>query len=215
MVKRFISKRRHLATLIITICIFIIGLLIGSLINETKFSTIIDIQSKFKTQILSLEIQYDLLEEDICKVENPKDLEEELYEIGAVITDLEFELGKNDKRVLELAEYYSLLEVRHWLFMKTLKKQCGKRSNLILYFYSNLGDCGECEEQGYILTTLRKKYPDLRIYIYSFNLNIDNPALNTLKDMYGVTKVPSVIVNDKLYDKYITIQELERILGKS
>ena len=123
---------------------------------------------------------------------------------------MEGQLGKNNPRVLSLKEYYSLLEIRHWLLLRLAKDRCGTGYDLVLYFYSNLGDCDTCEQQGSVLSTLHKKYP--RLNIYSFDINIPNPALQTVKSIFGITQAPTLVVNSKVIDGFRNKNQLEELL---
>ena len=63
----------------------------------------------------------------------------------------------------------------------------------ILYFYSNKEDCNDCEQQGYVLSYIKKKYPSVRVY--SFDINIENQAIDIIKENYDINIAPSVVIN--------------------
>jgi hypothetical protein len=64
---------------------------------------------------------------------------------------------------------------------------------------------------GYVLTALRDKYPDLRVY--SFDYNFDVGAIDTLTSIYKVkNELPAIIVNGVPYYGYKPIDELERTI---
>jgi glutaredoxin len=83
-----------------------------------------------------------------------------------------------------------------------------------LYFYTTAENCTECTKQGFVLTELRKKYPDLRVY--SFDYNLDLSALRALIKIYKIedTKLPALIVNEKNITGFSTVEEIEKILPK-
>jgi hypothetical protein len=122
---------------------------------------------------------------------------------------MESQRGDKDPDVLHLKNTYSLLELRHWLFTIRTNQDCKINQVPILYFYSNEGDCPKCKEQGYTLTYLRKKYPDLRIY--SFDIRTQNPALNTIKRIHSVNETPTLILPDRV-SGFITTDDLEPLL---
>jgi hypothetical protein len=139
---------------------------------------------------------------------NSSEITSELYQIGARLDFMESEMGQDNRQVLGLKEYYHLLEIRHWLFLKKAKEECNRDYNLILYFYSNKGDCPKCQDQGNVLTYLHRKYP--RLNIYSFDVNIDNPALKTIKSLYDIKGTPPILViNDQTYSGFMTSVEIE------
>lgn len=205
-----INKTKYLAVFAITTLIFLIGLVIGSKISDTKLGKIDNLEHDIRTDTMAIELQYLLLAEDPCSSVNSTTLTEELYEIGSKLDFMEQRLGKKNKDVIRLKNYYSLLELRHWLFMKTQQKECNTDNTLVLYFYSNLEDCDKCEEQGFVLNYLRKKYPSVNVY--SFDININNMALDTVKNMFNVKKAPTVIINENVLDSFSSLDYLERFI---
>jgi len=148
--------------------------------------------------------------ENPCTFLDSPELNEELYEMNSKLANMETELGKQNPEVLELKDYYSLLEIRHWLFTKKIKEECHENKTIILFFYSNLGDCDDCDQQGFILTYLRKKYP--QTVVYAFDINIQNSALNTVKQMYDIKTTPTLIIDDKVYPKFMKKEEIEELI---
>ena len=120
---------------------------------------------------------------------------------------MEGELGKYDEDVLRMKEYYSLLEIRHWMFIKGLKEDCGRDYNIILFFYSNEEEeCSDCEMQGYLLGYINQKYDN--VFIYSFDKNIQNSALGLLKDKYNVNGL-TLVINDRVSYGFMEKEEIE------
>ncbi len=212
--KRSISKGKYFVAFVISSIIFIFGILVGTLMTNNKFDAISQLQQELRTQVLSLETQYSIASQNPCTFKDFPELTEELYKMSDNLDSLESELGKNNKELLGLADYYSLLEIKHWLFLKEVEKKCNNNFNLILFFYSNNEEkCTDCSVQGYVLTFLRKKYPEKNIYVYSFNTDLNNLAVATLERSYNVTKLPSIVVNDKLYQGLKDRNEVEKILN--
>ncbi len=211
--KRKISKNKYLLAFFISSSIFIIGILVGALITNAKYSSLDLAMQDIRAQILSLETQYAIAENNPCSFVNFEDLSKELYFMGDSITLLEGQVGKTNNRVLELVKYYSILEIKHYLFLKSVNEKCDKNYRLVLFFYSNDEDkCGSCGQQGYILSFLRKKYPNLNIHVYSFNSDIDSPAVETLKHYYNITLVPSIVINENTYSGYSDVEFIESTL---
>ena len=81
----------------------------------------------------------------------------------------------------------------------------------IIYVYTTADNCSECTRQGYVLTTLRQKYPNLRVY--SFDYNVDVSALKALLGLYKIedTKLPAIIINDeKVYTGFQALEDIEK-----
>ncbi|MBW3014959.1 thioredoxin family protein [Candidatus Woesearchaeota archaeon] len=201
---------RHLGVFAATVLIFLLGILIGSYVTGLKLKALTGMQDDLKTQTLSVELQYEILKEDPCSAINYSKLTDELYNLGERLVFMENSLGWDDPNVLELKEYFSLLELRHWLLIKKNNKVCGDKVVPILYFYSNKGDCPKCEQQGFILTNVRRNFPEVRVY--HFDMNIVNPAIDTVKGLYNVKSAPTVVVLDETFNGFVTKSVIEEKL---
>ena len=199
----------YIAAFAITTLVFIVGILIGNQFTATKLNQIEGLQQELNARTIGAELQTLLLTQFPCTSFNST-LTEELFDVGTKLDYMENQLGKNNKEVLSLKEYYSLLEIRHWLLLRLAKERCGTDYNLVLYFYSNLGDCPDCDQQGSVLSTLHKKYPGVNIY--SFDINLPNPALQTVKRIFGVKQAPTTIANTKVMQGIRDKNELEAVL---
>jgi hypothetical protein len=202
-----VNIQKYLLVLALTVIIFGAGILVGNWIASNKISSLEGMGQDLRTDIIALELQQDLIEADPCESAGILPLSEQLYTLGTRLDFMEGLLGKNNKDVIQLKHYYSLLELRHWLFMSKLNKQCNQSNVLILYFYSNLDDCPRCEEQGYVLSYMHDKYPNLMVY--SFDINMENIALSTVKSRFGLTISPSLVVNDVVFEGFQSRNKLE------
>jgi len=157
---------------------------------------------------MSSETQFSLLQEQSCKDVTNTILSSELNSLADKITYSENNIGANDTDVVSLKKYYSLLEIKDYLLMKQMRTRCGDDSIFILYFYKN-DNCADCTKQGYVLTSLREKYPDLRIY--SFDYNLDLSAIKTMTSIYKVPdNLPAIVINGKVYSGLKTLEEIEK-----
>jgi len=211
--RRKFDTRKYLSVFALTTLIFIVGILIGNYFSGQKLKQIDQIGQNLKTDTIAMELQYDLIAEDPCSHVNSTPLADELYDMASKLDYMENRLGEDDTGVIDIKRQYSLLEMRHWLFMKKTIKECDQKNGLILFFYSSEKTCPKCKEQGFILTWARKNYAD--VYVYSFDYNIDNVALKTLKDIYHVNNTPAVIINTKTFNRFVTRDELEAELQNS
>jgi hypothetical protein len=121
--------------------------------------------------------------------------------------------ASNKAEVTSLKRLYSLLEIKDYLVMKQIASKCGLKPIFILYFYSNNGDCKDCNNQGYVLTSLAQDYPQLRIYSFDYNLNMS--ALQTLTSIYGLdngNELPALVINGKVHKGYQGIDDIQKII---
>ncbi len=212
MERKKINKLKLFSIFITTTFIFVIGIFFGKSISDSQLNNIEKLQQELRTQTLGLELQYALASQAPCNITNVNLIGNELYGMSNILASMENSLGKLNKDVLSLKEYYSLLEIKHWLFLEKIKSECKSDVPIILYFYSNLGDCDDCEKQGYVLTYLKKKNSELNIF--SFDINLDNPVIDSLKNIYNLKtmELPVMIINGKVYGEFTELDSLEIIL---
>ncbi|MFH1505949.1 MAG: hypothetical protein ABIE94_03075 [archaeon] len=199
MSRKKIRVSKYVLVLILTLIIFSGGLAVGSYTTNRKFMQVDYLEQELRTQTMSIETQFLILSENPCGLINHTPFTDELYEVSEKLGYMEDLLGKKDQNVLRLKQYYSLLQIRHWLLMQKMNEECNEDNVLILYFYSNLGDCDKCTEQGFVLTNIREDRENVRIY--PFDINLDNPALDTISSLYlgDNRSTPILIINEKVY----------------
>jgi hypothetical protein len=207
--KRKISYKNVLLAFVLASLVFLLGILVGGYIANKQYESIDGFISDLRLQTMSLESQFNLVAGDPCKAMNTSYLGEELSVLNNRLDHLEGIYGTDDASIIQMKRYYSLLQIRHWLFFREARKVCNESVELVLFFYSN-ERCESCETQGSVLTSFRRKYP-LDVKVYSFDINIDDPALNTLKEIYNIEKAPTIIYNEEVFEGFIEFNELECI----
>lgn len=200
-------KNALIALLITALIIGTIFVLIGFL-NQQRVEELRAIEDQLATDTLSIETQYALLEEAPCEGGSANILSKELGSLGDRLAFAEEQAGKDDPEVLRLKERYTLLQIRDYLLSKRLARTCDVDPTIALYFYSNAGDCADCDRAGYALSYLRQTYPDLRVY--SFDYHLDLPALKTLIAIEGIKEeLPAFVIQDKRSYGFTTLEDLQ------
>jgi hypothetical protein len=203
-----IDSKKYLVAFLITAAIFSTAVFASSALNDKKVEDVRAIENRVALDILSSETQFALLAETSCRDIGPGFLSKELGPLGERLSYAENTSGFNDDDVESLKRSYFLLEIKDYLLMKRLTEKCGIRPTFILYFYSTEDKCEECERMGYVLTALRDKYPDLRVY--SFDYHFDLGAIQTLTSIFKVRdQLPAVIVNGETYYGFRSVEEFE------
>ncbi|MEZ0209008.1 MAG: TlpA family protein disulfide reductase [Candidatus Paceibacterota bacterium] len=208
-----IDTKKYIFTLVLTSAIFATAFFASSFFSEKRVENVKEIQDNIAIDILSSETQFDLLKEVSCSNVSDSMLSPQLSEIGDKLSQTESDRGTNDPDVVYLKKYYTLLEVKDFLLSKQFVAKCGqtKKPVSIIYFYSNAGDCAECEREGYVLTRLKEKYPDLRVY--SFDYNLDLSAVDSMKRIYKITSsLPALVIEEKTYIGFKSVEDLEALL---
>jgi thiol-disulfide isomerase/thioredoxin len=206
---RKISYKNLILALLLTIIVFSIGVWIGNYTVSRKYDNFQIFVSDLRLQTMSMELQYNILAEDPCKATDITYLEKELSLLNDRLNYLEQLYGVKDPEIIHLKKYYSLLQIRHWMLFNKAQNECDWDIGLILYFYSN-EKCPGCDTQGSVLTSFRKKYQD-EIKVYAFDINIDDPAVTTLIEIYGISEAPTIVYNGEVFSGLVDMQKLEEI----
>lgn len=187
---------------------------ISNYFGNKKVDQLKSIQDKISIDILSSETQFSLLSELSCKNISDSVLSDELSELGSKLEWGQSNLGMTDT-VLYLKKYYSLLEIKDYLLNKNISARCKTKSAFILYFYTTAENCSECEKQGLVLSALRDKYPELRVY--SFDYGIDLSAVKAMLQIFKIqdTKLPALVIDEEVLTGFHGIDELETMVKDS
>lgn len=201
--------KKYLIAFLITVMIFATAIFLTNYLNTKRIDNVRTIQDKIATDLMSSETQYSLLSESSCKDVSKTTLSDELNNLGQKLTFAESSLSADNSDLLHLKTYYSLLQIKDYLLVKKISEKCNRKNISILYFYKK--DCSDCTEQGYVLTYLREQYPDLRVY--SFDAELDTPALQTLISMFEVKdQFPTIVINEKTYSGLMDKDKIVKIL---
>lgn len=203
-----VDSRKYIVAFLITGLIFGTAIVASSLLTNKKLEDVHAIENRVALDILSSETQFALLAETSCRDIGPGFLSKELGPLGEKLSYAESQTAFSVGDVESLKRSYFLLEIKDYLLMKRLTEKCNIKPTFILYFYSDEERCEDCERMGYVLTALRDKYPDLRVY--SFDYHYDLGAIQTLISIYKVkSELPALIINGLSYYGFKTVEELE------
>ena len=194
--------------------LFATAVYLSDYFGNKKIDQLKSIQDKISIDILSSETQFSLLSELSCKNVSGSLLSDELNELGRKLDWGQNNLGATET-VSYLKKYYSLLQIKDYLLMKKISARCGVKSAFILYFYTTAENCSLCEKESLVLSSLRDKYPELRVY--SFDYSMDLSAVRAMLDVYKIkdTELPAIILNDELLTGFHDIGELDLKIQKS
>lgn len=183
-------------------------------LDRIRLREIDTMQTTIGLETLSLETQFSLLESTPCdSLASSTTLSGELAELGNRLSYTENQLGSDDDRVILLKKQYYLLEIRDYIINKKLATDCKTKPVTVLYFYSNEGDCDDCEEAGYALSYLRDTYSNVRVY--SFDYNLDLGALKTLIAVERVdNELPGFVINGRSSSGFSSLEEFEKRFPK-
>jgi len=203
---------------LIALCITVVlsGTVIYAInyLNSARVAELGAIEEQISIETLSLDTQFSLLEAAPCdSAASSTVLTGELADLGDRLSYTESQLGDDNPQVLRLKKQYSLLEIRDYLITKELAAVCGTKPVTILYFYSNAGDCSDCDKAGYALSYLHTTYPELRVYSFDYNLD-----LGALKTFIAINKIqgslPAFVVNGKHSYGFTSLDDFKKQFPK-
>ncbi|MEY2664576.1 MAG: hypothetical protein RIT04_384 [Candidatus Parcubacteria bacterium] len=205
-----INTKKYISVFFITCVIFIIAFMVSDYFSNIKVANIKNTQDKISIDILSNETEFALLQEASCESMKNTTISDELNTLGERLSYAEQQQGISNDDVITLKKYYSLLEIKDSLLMKKVYEKCAVRPVSILYFYSNK-DCPDCKSQGNVLTAIRQDHPEVRVYTFDYNLD-----LNAMKTLLSIHKIkpplPVIIINDKVYSGLQTIEAITKVI---
>lgn len=183
-------------------------------LDRSRLAELSTIENQLSIDTLSLDTQFSLLEAAPCdSAASSTMLTDKLEDLGSRLSFAEDQLGSDNLQVVRLKKQYSLLEIRDYLITKKFAAACGTKPVIVLYFYSNIANCVDCDKAGYALSYLRNAYPSLRVY--SFDYNLDLGALKTLIALNKAQNtLPAFIINGKHFYGFTSLADLERQFPK-
>ena len=201
--------RNALIALVITVAIVGTVAYAITYLNRARIAELSTIEDQLSIDTLSLDTQFSLLEAAPCEsTASSTPLTGELADFGSRLSYAENQLGSDNEQVIRLKERYSLLEIRDYLITKKIAAACGTKPVMVLYFYSNAGDCSECDKAGYALSYLRDTYPTLRVY--SFDYNLDLGALRSFISVLRIKNdLPAFVIGTRVIYGFTSLEDLE------
>jgi len=193
-----IGSRRSLflVTVFVTFLIFIIGIFLGMKVDEmgTNDNNELLIKNGLDTESYVVESEFfDEFGIDSCSVLELRfnQLQSELADLGDELSQADIKKFSESNDFYNLKRKYFLQEISTLILAKKLSEECKTKSMNLIYFY-RIGD-SESLKQGYALDRLVESKNET--HVFSFDIDFEDNALNSLKNYYNVTDAPTLIIN--------------------
>ncbi len=203
------GKSKAVAALAITILIFLSGFILGNLSLSSKIGAVQDLQNEIYTESIGFEVLFDLAENNLCDEQNIAEINYQLTDFGERLAYLE----KQDADITSLKNQYNSLEIKHFLLINKINKQCRDKYDTILYFYGPASECKACLLQGLELSTIKSQNPEIMIYSFDYNSNF--APVKTLVNQYNVQTIPTLVINGKNYEEFFTRYEIVALVNSN
>jgi len=139
-----------------------------------------------------------------------KDLSDSLGEVIAY--EEEEEVPDTRKKII--MRRYLLDNLRYWLLARESKKKCDLEIVPIIYFYST--ECPSCPNQGTVLTYFKNLFGE-KVLVFPINLDLRNeePMVEIVMAQFGITKYPTLVIDNKKYEGVVKKEQLQKIICNS
>jgi len=214
MVKKRVSWEVYIIAAVITLVIFSLGVALGFFISNEKYSIIKNDLEDLKLQQKDVELELLLI--NSLETKSCYSIKYEIDKMAVLSSKLGDRVSVYDTEMIKNADFYNLKQqyiltlIEFWNYWELLKKNCNSSVNTVLYFYA-IKNCDDCQAQGFVLSFLKEKYPD-KIMTFALDKDEDLYSLNLIKNVYNVTKAPTLIINNKKYEGLKDINALKDLL---
>jgi hypothetical protein len=220
-IRRKINIRVYILAFLIVSLFFLAGFIIGDIIAYKKAGTL-EVSQRAISAFLDLsnmkgKLFSDDTNLDYCNL-SWGDIWNEKVGIGAVLTNLELRLGKDNEKVKEQKKIYNEVQLKTLQLVKQVNEKCDYGWGIILFFYTNdkkdtKGSYDLSERQGEILNTVYERNKD-KVKIFSFDTSIGDVNIQFLTTEHNITSTPSLVINGEPYKGFMSRYEIEKVIKK-
>lgn len=215
---RELNKKRYFIAALLTLFVFVLGLMLGLVIEGKRLQYIESVNRIEKLDYSSLQLQYayidQLSQEKNCDAVS-KTFEssvKSLIETSERLENYQRNANINKEEFTILKREYILAQLNYWLLAQRTKKICNRDLVTILYFYSVDKECPDCEEQAFILTYLKNEFKDKLLIFALDSTYTDEPMINMLKDQYGISRYPTLIIENHVFEDFVSKDKIIEVI---
>jgi len=215
---RELNKKRYFIAALLTLFIFILGIMLGLVIEGKRVQYIESVNRIEKLDYSSLQLQYayidQLSQEKNCDAVS-KTFEssvKSLIETSGRLENYEQNANLNKEDLHTLKREYILAQLNYWLLAQRTKKICNNDMVAILYFYSTDKECPDCGEQAFILTYLKNEFKDKLLIFALDSTYTDEPMIEMLKDQYEISRYPTLIIENHAFEGFVSKDRIIEII---
>lgn len=198
------NKRSFWEALIIALFIFGIGILLGYLIEANRASKISNDFQASELNMLDIRAQSDLfLQKDVncvIAVNETINFADRIYNEALLLEKYEG-ANKIGQEIIQQHKKYDVLRVILFANALNLKDKCKSSPDIILYFYEyqtqNLDTSALQDIFSNKLMEIKSQQKD-KLLLIPIAGNIDSNSISYLRDVYNITSLPTILVNQKI-----------------
>ncbi len=220
MVKEMNEKSALWKALVVTVVLFLIGVLLGIFIESSRTDSVREDYEKLEFQLLDSKLRtsfYQTMGEDFCQIAINDNLafSDQIYEEGKKI-DVYERFNRLGDRLRDEKRKYALLKTEFWLNSIILKEKCDSDYTILVYFYRDEPQSNQEEEaqnvQSNILRDVKEKYgPDLMLIPLPIDLDVG--VVDAFVQKYDIQDVPTLLINQEIKLEGLHSQEeIEKLI---
>jgi len=210
------NTARFFTAFAVTCFIFLLGLMLGLYVESQRIHYLSEVEKADQLNYDSLQLEYLYL----SQIDDKSGCGAFTATLNNAVEDLEFtrtrleeylqDSSSRREEFLLLKREYTLSQLNYWLLSSRTKKLCETDYVIALYFHSKA--CGRCNDQGFILTYLKKVFGE-RVLIFALDSDFElEPMVGILKDSYNVTETPTIIVGGEKLEGFQGKDELLEVV---
>lgn len=206
---------------IITAIVFILGILLGSSLESSRTTEIMEEYQRVEVEWADLKLQsnyFQVLNPKYCDTAIKENLNfaDRVYQEGLKIQRYEEANNlKDEDELLYEKQRYTLFKIEFWLNSINLKEKCDADYINVVYFYNNKPSLMEQSKQdtlSIILNELKQKYAE-KIMLIPVPLDLNINTVDVIKSVYNIQKSPTVLIAEKIkLEDVKTMEEIENEL---
>lgn len=186
-----------------TLIVFVSGMLLQWNLDQRRTGELTDRISELEITTNSLMAEKEivsLFKDKECEIYKKRieDIAIRVDTLGKTLENYKDSSLFQDNKYESIKHDYLILEILYWAKLLDLKENCVDNQYVtILYFY--VDDCAACDNQGVILTDIKKDYKD-KVMIFSLDLGYINmePNIKFIANLYDIQNTPTIILNKEM-----------------
>ena len=191
---------------VLTAVVFAVGLFVGIWLDNSRvqdFSEAIGRQdiSFNDARLQNLYYQTFSNDSEFCDAASKSNLDfsYKIYSEGKELEKFE-KVNRFASQIIQEKKRYALLQIQFWLNSVYLKEKCGKNYTTLLYFYSHYDESlgNDQNIQGQIILDFINRCGPEKFLSMPLPIDLDMGMVNLLKEKYGITKAPAILINEKI-----------------
>ncbi len=209
--KRSVKKRIFLTgfliTLVMLLTILFSNIFLGELREEALLDQMDSVVRDYE-EIQTLMLMADFFgEESTCVAIRSmlSRMNEELWDLG-----LKIDQYRQATEEFSTAPFYEKEKARfnqraalYYTLLKRLDDTCETDHTLMSFFYRDEDECPDCDAQAFVLTDIRLQLEDEGrsddLALFSFDMDLDLPTIDLLRQHYNITHYPCMVIEDDTY----------------